>query len=87
MEHVEGETLGSGWTGLVELPQLLDWGTQVADALGAAHGVGLIHRDIKPANILVTPRGQLKVLDFGLAKILRPRPVDLGTERRRWTVD
>src|ERR1043166_8336418 len=73
MEFIEGQTLKSiiESDGALPLGMLLDIGIQVVDALGAAHEIGLVHRDIKSANILVTPRGRAKVLDFGLAKIVR----------------
>ncbi|MDQ3665293.1 MAG: protein kinase [Acidobacteriota bacterium] len=73
MEFVEGQNLKSLIQGDGALPftRLLDIGIQTADALEAAHEINLIHRDIKSANILVTPRGQAKVLDFGLAKLIR----------------
>src|SRR5262245_27445078 len=73
MEYVEGESLRETITrGPLAWSQLVEAGLQIADALAAAHSIGLIHRDIKSANILLTSRGQVKVLDFGLAKMIRP---------------
>ncbi|MGB9158934.1 MAG: protein kinase, partial [Candidatus Sulfotelmatobacter sp.] len=73
MELLEGETLDRRLSaGAVPVDRLLEWCIQLSDALEAAHAKGIIHRDIKPANIFITQRGQVKVLDFGLAKLARP---------------
>ncbi len=69
-EYIEGETLRE-WIngGHLSLEQVLDIGSQVANALTAAHKANIVHRDIKPENIMVRPDGYVKVLDFGLAKL------------------
>ncbi len=70
MEFVEGERLDRKIGGRpLPLETAVDIGIAVADALDAAHAKGIIHRDIKPANVIVSPRGQVKVLDFGLARL------------------
>jgi TolB-like protein len=77
MEKLEGESLKQCISGrALETEKLLDISIQVADALAASHAKGIVHRDIKPANIFLCPSGQVKVLDFGLAKLVH----NVGTD-------
>ena len=72
MELLEGQSLKERIRqGPITTDEVLDIGIQLSDALEAAHGKGIIHRDLKPANIFVVGRGRVKILDFGLAKVLR----------------
>lgn len=85
MQYLEGETLADRIKRKpLELPEALDVAIQVAEALSEAHSRGVIHRDLKPHNIMITARGQAKLLDFGLAKVVKEdlEPDNLETSSR-----
>ena len=77
MERIAGRTLSDVIGSSPVAPRIaIEYGAQIAGALAAAHDAGLVHRDLKPGNIMVTPRGLVKVLDFGLA--LQTTPGDFS---------
>jgi eukaryotic-like serine/threonine-protein kinase len=88
LQYVEGPTLKQFMGGRPLEPfSALSIGIQLADALAIAHAGGIAHRDLKPANIIVTPGGQAKILDFGLAKMVVPDVVEEGSPARSPTDD
>ncbi len=89
MERLEGEPLRARIArGPLPIDEVVEFGAQLADALEAAHAQGAVHRDIKPGNLFITKRGQLKVLDFGVAKLsesLRGDPAETTAASDRLT--
>ncbi|MFB3922977.1 MAG: protein kinase [Terriglobia bacterium] len=83
MQYVEGQTLKQRVaTNPLKPDEVVELGIEIADALELAHAKGIIHRDIKPANIMVTERGQARILDFGLAKLVLEPPPGLSESTR-----
>jgi Tol biopolymer transport system component/predicted Ser/Thr protein kinase len=81
MEYVAGKTLGNAIPRQgMRLDQVLRVGIPIADALARAHAAGIVHRDLKPANVMVSAEGTVKVLDFGLAKLIAPEETNTESE-------
>jgi serine/threonine protein kinase len=83
-EFIEGHTLRDVIKkSPLKLSEVLEIALQIAGALSAAHAAGIVHRDIKPENIIIRPDGYIKVLDFGLAKLVKPMPIDFEASNGR----
>ncbi len=73
MEYIAGRTIEEAIaSGGMRTAQVLKYAVQISDAVAKAHGAGILHRDLKPSNIMITEEGRVKILDFGLAKLLEP---------------
>ena len=79
MEYIDGMSLRDVGTDGLPPPDVIRLGTQLAEALVAAHGAGVVHLDLKPGNLMLTPDGRLKVLDFGIARLQAPDDASTGT--------
>ena len=80
-ELLVGETLRQQLQhGPISLRRAIDMGVQIAHGLAAAHDKGIVHRDLKPENLFVTKEGRIKILDFGLAKLMQPQPLQAGKD-------
>jgi eukaryotic-like serine/threonine-protein kinase len=78
-ELLEGSTLREKLNGPLPIHEVIDYSLEIARGLAAAHAKGIIHRDLKPSNIFITTNGRVKILDFGLAKMIHPQPASEGT--------